>query len=374
MNTETSHRGRTTPTPSRAAREALDAALHPIATRVAERFPEVVGLMLVGSFARDEGGFVETRGRLLPYNDLDLVAIDEGNPRKLREPLARLGHELTQSVGVDVDLWPVATSVVEQPPKTLFWLDVALGGGRMLLGPGSLLPVGRVDVHEVPLEEAARLLANRATGIALSRLAGEREDTVRFRRHVHKAVLAVGDALLLERRVYAPTVAARAARLASIAVEEPAYALLHDAYVDAAAFRLRPDRWVGPAHEAAWRELRIAMVRGLHLAFEARRLELAPTLLSVVDAERPLFHLFDAHPLSRVRSSAVHALLGTTQPDWLHPRERMARASIALAYEPDGELSRSSAAKWLSVCMTGDRRIDDELLIRGLESVRAQGG
>lgn len=374
MNTQTLSSARPTPNTQRAHRSSLDTMLEQVAERVVERIPGIVGVMLVGSFARDEGGFVERQGRLVPYNDLDLVAVVEGNPRRLREPLARLGHELSAEVGVDVDLWPVARSVLEQPPKTLFWLDVALGGGRMLWGPSGLVPRGRVALREVPLEEAGRLLANRATGLALSRLTGASEDPLRFRRHIHKSVLAAGDALLLERRLYAPNVAARAQKLAELAALDPRLELTSVAYADAAAFRLRPDLWQAPKHETAWRELRIALVRNHHLAFEARRLELAPTLLSVVDGERPMFQLSDAHPLSRARSTALQALVGTSHPDWLHPRERMARASIALAYDPDAELARASAARWLSVCITGDRSVDDQLLLRGLESIRAQGG
>ena len=134
------------------------------------------------------------------------------------------------------------------------------------------------------------------------------------------------------------------------------------------------DRAQEPEHPRAWRELRIAMVRGFHLRFEARRLGTAPTLLGLVETDQPQFALTDAHPVRRWGSLAFQTFLGVSRPELLHARERLARASIALAYAPDPPGTRALAARWLGVCITGDAAHDGPPLTEALESMRAQGG
>lgn len=296
----------------------------------AELGPTLVGLLLVGGYARGEGGVVWTDAGPQPYNDFDLVAVVRGDPRAQRERLRVFGEAWSRELGVAVDLWPVSRRALEAPPATLFWLDASLGGVRVLRGPDELLAGLRVRARDVPLEEAGRLLANRATGLALSRLERAPSDPTRPARHALKAVLAVGDAELLAANRYAPTVRARLAELQRLASlrREPARQALAAAYRAAADFRERPDTWRPPT--PAFLDDARALVAERHLAFEARRAGTPATPLGFATSGVPVFpELRDARPVARLAARAGR-LVG-----WLHPRERLARASVALAYGDD---------------------------------------
>jgi hypothetical protein len=177
--------------------------------------------VLVGGYARAEGGVIRTADGWRAHNDYDLVASVVGSPRCARGALEEVARACAADVGVEVDLWPIAPSTLDAPPPTLFWLDASLGSARLLHGKAGRLSGLSVKTRDVSLEEGSRLLANRAVGVALSRLAFECGDDVDsaplvVARHVHKAVLAAGDALLLAADLYAPSVAARADALAML--------------------------------------------------------------------------------------------------------------------------------------------------------------
>ena len=313
----------------------IDSDLRVISARVSANVgPSLAALLLCGGYGRGEGGAVERDGALVPYNDYDLVAVVDGAARPLRTKLLTLAHALSEEVGLEVELWPVSRKELNPAPKTLFWLDVAMGGVRLLHGDASVLTaVRRLVPRDVPLEEAGRLLANRAVGVALSRLEGFR-DRDAGARHLHKAALAVGDATLLAAGRYAGSIRERASLLGTTSLS-PA---LVTAYHDAAEFRRRPDRapWPGDA-EGGWLEERLALLGDAHLAFEARRVGSPTNPAEFARFRGPLYASLGASLRGRAR--AVGASLVTTArrltplDGWFaHPRERIARIAVAIAY------------------------------------------
>lgn len=346
------------------AEARIEADLADVAGQVEEELGEELrALLLVGSYARGEGGAVRARdGGLGPYNDYDLVAIvREHAAAALRAPLLALARRLSEEREIEVDLWPVDESSLASLPPTLFWLDVSLGGVEVVCGdPLGVDHLRRIKPRDVPHAEAARLLMNRAVGLALSNLEREDED-LRRARHAHKAVLACGDALLLAADLYAPTVAARASALDRQRPAPRVGDALADAYRDAALFRARPDEWRAPAGESLerWYVRTRALVASRHLAYEAARVGSPPTPAGYAASQTPLFG--DAPDLSPGWLAAVRAWWRRQAPliPFVgHPRERLARVAVALAYGHASAGCRAIAARLLGV---EPEATDDEL-------------
>jgi len=361
--------------PSSAIAGALAAVTDAVTSALGAR---LAALLLVGSYARGEGGVVERRGALHPYNDFDLVAVVRGGGRGLRSRLAAIGHAWTARLGVDVDIYPVGAPALASPPPTLFWLDVALGGVRVLAGDERLLDaVRRLRPRDVPLEEAARLLANRAVGLALSNLERAPADRTRPQRHVHKAALAVGDALLLAADRYQPTVAARAEALRGLAGAPRVGPALVARYEDAARFRLRPERWAPPAGEPLdlWLAAAVADLGRRHLAFERLRAGAPSDVAAFAAWSGRLYpRLSDVRPGGALLAS-LRAAARAEAPllPWTgHPRERLARVAVALAYGGADPRARREAERLLGT--PGANPGGDERLRRALGSLLLVGG
>jgi hypothetical protein len=329
---------------------------------------DLVGLLLVGGYARGEGGAVEGPRGLAPYNDYDLVAVVGCPPDAARERLARVEARWTEATSVHVDIWPAAPSLVARPPHTLFWLDVGLGGVRVLAGEPRLVAAARrLRPRDVPLSEAARLLANRAVGLALSNLKAGGATSVDddATRHVHKAVIAVGDAILLDADRYRGTVRERLEELLRMRAAPGVGEELCAMYAAAAAFRERPDRARIPAGEdpARWYARAVDRIGRWHLAFEARRAgtPLDPAGYALFDG-RIFAELPDVGRLRALGSTLRAASrLGLPFFPWVgHPRERVARVAAALAYGHDDQACRTSAATLLGLNRATPPR-DEEL-------------
>ncbi|MBW2463599.1 MAG: hypothetical protein JRH11_18250 [Deltaproteobacteria bacterium] len=236
----------------------------------------------------------------------------------------------------------------------------------------------------MPHAEAARLLANRAVGIALSNL--EREDRdLRRARHGHKAVLACGDARLLAADVYRPTVAAR---VVEITRQRGAPAIgdeLAFAYADAAAFRTRPDHWAPPGDQSldAWSRRIIDLVGRSHLSYEALRVGTPASPAGYANHRGALFR--GAPDVAQGPLAAFRAWSRGRAPvsPWVgHPRERLARVAVALAYGHEHPGTRAIAARLLGLAKhdgegaSGSRapRVSDEALHAALSRLAEVAG
>lgn len=314
---------------------------------------ELIAWLLVGSYARAEGGVVDRNGALGPANDYDLVAVVRSKTAEVRAALHAMEKTWSERTGVAVDVWPLERKALESPPATLFWLDVAQGAGRVLVGDDRILAsVRKLCARDVPHEEIARLLANRAVGLALSRLdrQGAREEGPVVRegaiRHAQKAILACGDAQLLLVNRYPGTVEARVSALRSLAGSPAISPAFAEAYATAAVGRVRPDlfefgqAWIDETHE---------LVGRFHLAFERDR---RGTPLDAAGYGSTPIRLFPELRDARfgaipAAASAYAAGIAPFGPRPVHPRERLARVAMLLAH--GDENASKIALRWLGM-------------------------
>lgn len=290
---------------------------------------------LVGGYARGEGAVEIREGEARPHNDYDLVVVVK-RPEANDPIRARRAELLAKNqIGIDVDVAVVDEATFLAPPPTLFWMDATSGGCRWLSGDSDLLDRQRaVTPAQVPLSEAGRLLANRAFGVALSRLGGEAGDERVLVRHGHKAVLAAGDALLLSVHRYAFTLRERLARLTQLRGTPQVGSWLVEAYRDALRFREDTAGWRPPGDDVeAWFEEACRQVSSVHLALESWRVGVPATALGFA---RWPGQLFEQKPDARLGdlTAGLRAWFKGNAPLWPpgHPRERLARVAVAVAY------------------------------------------
>lgn len=332
-------------------------------------------VLLVGGYARGEGSLVEQGGALGPYNDYDLVAVVEDGAAGLRDRLAHFAEAQRARYGVDVDVWPIDEAALATVPATLFWLDVAMGAHAVVWGdPSIAASIRALRPRQVPLDEVGRLLANRAVGLALSNL--ERVDRdLRRARHGHKAVLACGDARLLAADRYRATIGERLAQLESLEGAPAVGKALVDAYRDAVSFRARPDRWraAGGDLDAWYRAIR-ERAGAWHLDFEAWRAGSPADPLAFATWSGRVYRALPDVRTGGAGLAAIRAAVRRVAPlfPWTgHPRERLARVAVLLAYGSDRDDCRREAARLLGRARDAS---DDGALHARLETLARGAG
>jgi hypothetical protein len=180
-------------------------------------------LVVIGGYARGEGGFRFVDGQPEPYNDYDYFVVVGGMSQSavqaLKPQLLELGHALTKQVGVEVDL---AVLKAENLPGAEYSLMNAemLWGHRVVAGdPDILASMPRMPFTGLGLAEFTRLMLNRGSLLLMNRRAlvtgasagaSEREQ---FMKYLFKAVLACGDARLAAAGLYHPAYAEKWQRL-----------------------------------------------------------------------------------------------------------------------------------------------------------------
>ncbi len=331
--------------------------------------------VLLGSFACGEGLVRESQGAPAIRGDVDLVVVLAGDreARSARTICAKISAEASEESGACVDVWPVSTGNLEAQRGRLIWVDAAVRGARVVAGAASAVQsLARLGARSVDAEEIGRLLANRATGIALSRLASDAgaHDAVEAARHVAKGWLAAGDALLIVQDRYAATADARLATLRSLAAFGGPPELASNGYGWALRWRREPrDQGISASQLAT----HAASIWTVHAHLEAHRLasETVPTPAAYARAPAPIYAALDDVPtfsrlLGGVRAAAAGRL--SWRRARKHPRETLARASVLLAYEEDRPSARAWAARAL-----GATHDDPGALARALVALREVG-
>ena len=171
-------------------------------------------LVLIGGYARGEGGFRFVDGSPEPYNDYDYFVVVGGMNQPavqaLKPQLLELGHTLTKQVGVEVDLEVLKTENLPGAEYSLMHAEM-LWGHRVVAGESGILAgMPPMPFANLGLAEFTRLMLNRGSLLLMNRRAlvtgatCEPQQREQFMKYLFKAVLACGDARLAAAGRYHP--------------------------------------------------------------------------------------------------------------------------------------------------------------------------
>lgn len=235
----------------------IESDMELIKKRLLERLTpgRVEALVLGGGYGRGEGGAVLKGESESLFNDYDLFVITPDLPRRLlrgiNRELSRLSEELSRELSFEVDLSrAIPRSRLRRLPFNLMNYELK-AGHRVIYGDGHILEsIPPFKGSELALVEALKLLLNRGVGLVLSLMRLEREkfgenDSEFVRRNLEKAVMAAGDALLIERGLFSASYRQRLATFESAGVDEE----LSGGYREAILYKLRPQMERGEREE-----------------------------------------------------------------------------------------------------------------------------
>lgn len=232
--------------------DAIEKWMHLIASRAihAAGVNNISAIILGGGYGRGEGGVMRCNdGTLRLYNDFDFFVITENcsffSRRRINATLKALGLELSKQVGIDVDFSPVKNrGELPHLGFTMMWQELK-AGHHVIYGNENILDlVPDFDLNQLPLEELAKLMLNRGTGLIL---AGERlrtgnlsnEDIDFVTRNIWKAVMACGDSFLALNHNFSSSYRQRA-ELMKYYEMQPQISDFFELYQTSIDFKLRP--------------------------------------------------------------------------------------------------------------------------------------
>ena len=129
-------------------------------------------LVLIGGYARGEGGYRHVNGKPEPYNDYDYFVVVGGISQRglkaLKPLLVHLGHSLTATVGVEVDLEILKEELLPKAEYSLMHAEM-LWGHRVVAGNQDIL-------SSIPGMPFARLALADLTGDGFPEVIGEFAD------------------------------------------------------------------------------------------------------------------------------------------------------------------------------------------------------
>ena len=171
-----------------------------------------LAVYLGGGYGRGEGGVeVKEDGTRGLYNDLDFFVFGKNRRhcREINRALTRLHLKWSEILQVEVEFSAAKTKNKMSGIVSTLMLQELLQGHQQIFGEEDVLrDLPRMKPETLPPEEGFRLLLNRGAGVlfAAQRIlspggmnAEQRDFAVR---NLHKAVLGIGDALLLIHKNY----------------------------------------------------------------------------------------------------------------------------------------------------------------------------
>ena len=216
---------RYTPDGDAAVESRIDSDQQLIAAAVMDAVPasHFRALVLIGGYARGEGGFRHVDARPEPYNDYDYFVVVRGmnhaGIQTLKASLLELGHLLTARVGVEVDLAVLKEETLPGAEYSLMHAEM-LWGHKVVAGEAAILAaMPPMPFAGLALAEYTRLMLNRGSLLLMNRDALARGNSnaplqrEQFMKYLFKAVLACGDARLAAAGQYHPSYSEKWQRL-----------------------------------------------------------------------------------------------------------------------------------------------------------------
>lgn len=323
-------------------------------------------LVLIGGYGRGEGGYIWHADEPAPYNDYDyflvLKDMSRRKARLLQAQLQTLAHQLSEKVGVEVDLAVLRSESLHRLPFTLMhaemqWGHRVIAGDKDVLNDMPIMPFKSLGLGEFSrlMNNRGALLLLNAQSLAISESCLSIESRATFFKYLNKAVLACGDALLAAQGIYHPSYIEKMQRIETIA-ELPVDDFIH-LYSDALEqkFHPAPEQYNDENLEDWQDRITQCWLNTLKL-FEDQRLgKDISDWDNYVLAEIPKGQLESSNPVRNMiitlRDFGINHTL--RHPGWSlrYPRERV------IAVLP-GLLTRSSSGASMPVSMTNPLAVE----------------
>lgn len=187
--------------------EALDEIISDDLSKVIQGVSEVItpdGVVLIGGYGRGEGTPYISEKKQYPYNDYDIIVIENSlSPLERKKNQIKLHHlekKLEEKVHVPVDLFLHTSHSLKHAEPSLLNYEM-LHGHTVLKGPETILKtiMPHLTLDDISLSEGTRLLLNRGTLLLYNKIHPEKKHYLKY---ILKAHLAMGDCLLLAKGKY----------------------------------------------------------------------------------------------------------------------------------------------------------------------------
>lgn len=183
----------------------------------------IAGVVMIGGYARGEGGYWRDPEGPRAYNDYDYFVVLRDRARvnlaSIRDELSEIANKLDRLVKVEVDFFPLLSTDIKGLPFTLMYAEMQ-SGHRVIMGRENVLQhMPHMPLDALPLSEFQRLLLNRGALLLLNQKAleaGEELDLDLFNRYINKAILACGDSVLYRNQAYDLSYKEKGKRLARL--------------------------------------------------------------------------------------------------------------------------------------------------------------
>jgi hypothetical protein len=184
---------------------------------------DLIAVVLGGGFGRSEGCVTLLEGHEAPYNDVDLFLVTRSSKPRGLDKLKQLAERYEDRLKIAVDFSrPQTLRMLARWQPLLMWQEL-LHGHQVLCGPGDILTrnVIPMDLHDLPLVEASRLMLNRGAGLLWAcRVQHGMEpapDNSFITRNYFKCAQGLADAALIALNQYCSDPVLKAERLGELA-------------------------------------------------------------------------------------------------------------------------------------------------------------
>lgn len=324
-------------------------------TRIREAVLEAVGtenitaLVLGGGYGRGEGGIYVVNDEERVYNDYDFFVVVPFKSRRRRNwvssRLRGVKEHVEPGCGIHVDFSPpMPLKELPRLPYELMFME-AKAGHHVVYGPEKVFEtLPEYDMQRPPLDEGARLFMNRGVGLLLARglmrkgLPLEQDGHEFVVRNLYKAMMAMGDSVLIVNGAYSPSYVERLRRFANTDLTGvPEGSMLEANYNASIDFKLSPQHDVPNGKTlATWCTEIVALYEMVFLWYERRRLRIPGLTWSEyvgLRARLPWAGFREAakNTLRHLRTESGNAL--GSRGWYLHPRDHILRCLPRLLFE-----------------------------------------
>jgi hypothetical protein len=208
---------------------------------------ECRALVLMGGYGRGEGGVIQECGEERPHNNLDFLLVTSPlqalQKKTLKKRLDDIFAPIVREERLGIDTGVISDYELRIAPPRVIWFDLRWGH-RTILGDAAMIPsLAPVSAREIEIDDVHQLLVNRASLLVINDAIIERgiisDVHAQFMiKHLMKAIIGHGDALLFARGRYHASYLEKQRRMRECPDIVPGLAALYDI---AAEFRFAPD-------------------------------------------------------------------------------------------------------------------------------------